>query len=78
MTMSVTDMLKVGSAFTVCGVLLLDSMSLPNCLSDSILIGLADGERFSDADVQRGALNVLINCVCGPSERVGDVRAMFL
>ena len=35
-----------------------------------MLVGLAEAEILPDADVQRGALNVLINCVCGPPERV--------
>lgn len=36
----------------------------------SVLTGLAEGEVLADAEVQKAALNVLINCVCGPIERV--------
>lgn len=36
----------------------------------SVLIGLAEAEVLPDAEVQKGALNILINCVCGPVERV--------
>lgn len=36
----------------------------------SVLTGLAEGEVLPDAEVQKGALNILINCVCGPVERV--------
>ncbi|XP_055999036.1 DDB1- and CUL4-associated factor 1-like isoform X3 [Ostrea edulis] len=36
----------------------------------SVLIGLADGE-IPDPEVQKSALNVIINCVCGPIERLG-------
>ncbi|XP_033745476.1 DDB1- and CUL4-associated factor 1-like [Pecten maximus] len=37
----------------------------------SVFIGLAEGEVLSDPDVQKSALNVIINCVCGPVERLG-------
>lgn len=36
----------------------------------SVFIGLADGEPLAEPEVQKSALNVLINCVCGPIERV--------
>jgi len=36
----------------------------------SILLGLADGEALPDPDVQKAALNVIINSVCGPMSRV--------
>ena len=36
----------------------------------SILLGLADGELLPDPDVQKAALNVIINSVCGPMSRV--------
>jgi len=36
----------------------------------SVFIGLADGELLAEPEVQKSALNVLINCVCGPIERV--------
>jgi len=36
----------------------------------SILLGLADGEALPDPDVQKAALNVVINSVCGPMSRV--------
>ncbi|KAL8603740.1 hypothetical protein ACOMHN_024356 [Nucella lapillus] len=37
----------------------------------SIITSLAEGELISDAEVQKGALNILVNCLCGPSERLG-------
>lgn len=46
-------------------------------LSLSVLTGLAEGEILSDAEVQKSALNVLINCVCGPVERVSCVLIFF-
>lgn len=39
----------------------------------SILIGLAEGDVLRDADVQRAALNVISNAVCGPSARVSII-----
>jgi len=36
----------------------------------SVLLGLADGELLPDPDVQKAALNVIINSVCGPMSRV--------
>ena len=36
----------------------------------SVLLGLADGESLPDPDVQKAALNVIINSVCGPVSRV--------
>ncbi|KAK3101991.1 hypothetical protein FSP39_007955 [Pinctada imbricata] len=54
---------------------LLSSVSLPDGMQSScisILIGLAEGEVLaSEPDVQKSALNVIVNCVCGPVERVG-------
>ena len=44
----------------------------------SILIGLADGEIVPDPDVQKAALNVIINCVCGPLERVIDLTNLYI
>ncbi|XP_076447473.1 DDB1- and CUL4-associated factor 1-like isoform X2 [Babylonia areolata] len=37
----------------------------------SVITGLAEGEVLSDAEVQKGALNILVSCLCGPSERLG-------
>ena len=36
----------------------------------SILVRLAEGELISDAEIQKSALRVICNCVCGPTERV--------
>ncbi|KAH8031371.1 hypothetical protein HPB51_016555 [Rhipicephalus microplus] len=37
----------------------------------SVILAAADGEIVADPDVQRSALNVVINCVCGPMSRLG-------
>ncbi|XP_076077249.1 DDB1- and CUL4-associated factor 1-like [Mytilus galloprovincialis] len=66
--------------FTVCTVTpktqlaLLQSITVPENLvypAISIFINLADGETLAEPEVQKSALNVLINCVCGPIERYG-------
>lgn len=40
----------------------------------SIVNFIAAGQHFSDPDAQRSALQVIINCVCGPSARVRKQR----
>lgn len=42
-----------------------------------MLIGLAEGE-LQDPEVQKSALNIIINCVCGPVERVGLLQYLLL
>ncbi|XP_005091731.1 DDB1- and CUL4-associated factor 1 [Aplysia californica] len=37
-----------------------------------ILVRLAEGEVVSDAEIQKSALRVICNCVCGPFERFGN------
>lgn len=41
-----------------------------------MLIGLAEGE-LQDPEVQKSALNIIINCVCGPVERVGLLQYLL-
>lgn len=41
----------------------------------NIVLGAAEGEIVADADVQKAALNVLVNCICAPVQRV---RTRFL
>ena len=40
-----------------------------------IVLAAAEGEIVLDPDVQRSALHVLINCVCGPLNRVSGTLA---
>jgi HIV-1 Vpr-binding protein len=35
-----------------------------------VLLSLAEGDVLADADVQKAAINVIINSVCGPVTRV--------
>ncbi|KAH9633847.1 hypothetical protein HF086_013736, partial [Spodoptera exigua] len=37
-----------------------------------VLAGAADGEIVPEPDVQKAALNVLVNCVCAPVHRADD------
>lgn len=40
-------------------------------------MGAAEGEIVADADVQKAALRVIVNCVCAPINRVGGVVARY-
>uniref|UniRef100_A0A8C9TBQ6 DDB1- and CUL4-associated factor 1 n=1 Tax=Scleropages formosus TaxID=113540 RepID=A0A8C9TBQ6_SCLFO len=45
--------------------------SVVSTVGMSIILGVAEGEVFvNDADIQKSALQVLINCVCGPDRPV--------
>ncbi|KAG9330131.1 hypothetical protein JZ751_027243 [Albula glossodonta] len=40
----------------------------------SIILGVAEGEVFvNDAEIQKSALQVVINCVCAPDKRVSSI-----
>ncbi|XP_069792896.1 DDB1- and CUL4-associated factor 1-like isoform X1 [Narcine bancroftii] len=40
----------------------------------SIILGVAEGDIFSnDAETQKSALQVIINCVCGPDKRISSI-----
>ncbi|GBP38184.1 Protein mahjong [Eumeta japonica] len=41
----------------------------------NIVLGAADGEIVPDPEVQKAALNVLVNCVCAPAHRVRKTYA---
>lgn len=50
-----------------------ESIELPDesfAAGINIILGAAEGEIVIDAEVQKSALNVLINCVCSPLYRV--------
>lgn len=40
-------------------------------------MGAAEGEIVADADVQKAALRVIVNCVCAPINRVGGTLARY-
>ncbi|KAK2725316.1 DDB1- and CUL4-associated factor 1-like isoform X2 [Artemia franciscana] len=37
-----------------------------------IVLGASEGEIVNDSEVQKAALNAIINCVCAPKYRIGD------
>ncbi|XP_076411815.1 DDB1- and CUL4-associated factor 1-like isoform X2 [Peromyscus maniculatus bairdii] len=40
----------------------------------NIILGVAEGEYFiHDAEIQKSALQVIINCVCGPDNRISSI-----
>nr|XP_022300005.1 DDB1- and CUL4-associated factor 1-like isoform X2 [Crassostrea virginica] len=73
MIKNVLDVINVLVATPKSQLALLESVPMYNNISTpavSVLIGLAEGE-LQDPEVQKSALNVIINCVCGPVERLG-------
>lgn len=49
----------------------LQVMENQNMVGMSYVLAATEGEIVSDPDVQRSALNVIINCACGPMSRLG-------
>lgn len=48
-------------------------MGLPP-IGISIILGVAEGEFFiHDAEIQKSALQIIINCVCGPDNRISSI-----
>ncbi|XP_077995487.1 DDB1- and CUL4-associated factor 1-like [Glandiceps talaboti] len=43
----------------------------------NIVCGMAEGVIFADSDVQKSSLRVIINCVCGPTTRLGGSVTRF-
>ncbi|XP_026314359.1 protein mahjong isoform X2 [Hyposmocoma kahamanoa] len=43
----------------------------------NIVLGAADGEIVPEPEVQKAALNVLVNCVCAPVHRTGTLSSRF-
>ncbi|XP_052754263.1 DDB1- and CUL4-associated factor 1 isoform X2 [Galleria mellonella] len=43
----------------------------------NIVLGAADGEIVPEPEVQKAALNVLVNCVCAPVHRAGTSTSRF-
>lgn len=53
--------------------LICERIDLPeHTVGITIILGAADGEIVGDADVQKAALRVIVNCVCGPINRFGS------
>nr|CAD7256367.1 unnamed protein product [Timema shepardi] len=70
---SALDVLAICSVMPQVQQLLCERVELPDdsvTVGINIILGAAEGEIVADADVQRSALMVLINCVCAPILRV--------
>lgn len=77
---SALDVLAVCSVMPRVQLLLCDRVDLPDeamTVGMNIILGAAEGEIVADADVQRAALAVIINCVCAPIHRVGGSVGRF-
>ncbi|KAG7235646.1 hypothetical protein INR49_002408 [Caranx melampygus] len=53
-----------------------ETRSLVSTVGMSIILGVAEGEVFvNDAEIQKSALQVIINCVCAPDQSLNTVGA---
>ncbi|XP_030581654.1 DDB1- and CUL4-associated factor 1-like isoform X3 [Archocentrus centrarchus] len=53
-----------------------ENMSPVSTVGMSIILGVAEGEVFAnDAEIQKSALQVIINCVCAPDQSLNSVGA---
>ncbi|XP_053325446.1 DDB1- and CUL4-associated factor 1 [Spea bombifrons] len=51
-----------------------ESGSTVSTVGMSIVLGVAEGEFFThDAEIQKSALQIIINCVCGPESRISSI-----
>ncbi|MGH0181756.1 UNVERIFIED_CONTAM: hypothetical protein FKN15_007446 [Acipenser sinensis] len=51
-----------------------ESGSTVSTVGISIILGVAEGEVFvNDAEIQKSALQVVINCVCAPDKRISSI-----
>ncbi|XP_006631057.2 DDB1- and CUL4-associated factor 1 isoform X1 [Lepisosteus oculatus] len=51
-----------------------ESGSTVSTVGMSIILGVAEGEVFvNDAEIQKSALQVVINCVCAPDKRISSI-----
>ncbi|XP_034442578.1 DDB1- and CUL4-associated factor 1-like [Hippoglossus hippoglossus] len=53
-----------------------ETRSLVSTVGMSVILGVAEGEVFiNDAEIQKSALQVIINCVCAPDQSLNSVGA---
>lgn len=70
---SALDVIAIGCVMPKVQALLCEKLDLPEetlTVGTSIVLGAAEREIVADADVQKSALAVLVNCVCAPLNRV--------
>jgi HIV-1 Vpr-binding protein len=71
---SALDVLAIACVMPKVQLLFCDRVDLPEesaTVGINIILGAAEGEIVADADVQKAALRVIVNCVCAPICRVG-------
>ncbi|KAK4878446.1 hypothetical protein RN001_010952 [Aquatica leii] len=74
------DVLAIACVIPKVVLLFCDRVDLPDeavTVGVNIILGAADGEIVADADVQKAALRVLVNCVCAPIHRVGATISRY-
>ncbi|KAF5303319.1 hypothetical protein FQA39_LY10058 [Lamprigera yunnana] len=74
------DVLAIVCVIPKVVLLFCDRVDLPDeavTVGINIILGAADGEIVADADVQKAALRVIVNCVCAPIHRVGATISRF-
>ncbi|XP_070545766.1 DDB1- and CUL4-associated factor 1-like [Ptychodera flava] len=77
---SALDVLSILTVTPKAQLYLCEQIELPDDTSTvgiNIVGGMAEGDIFPDALVQKAALRVLINCVCGPTTRLGGSVTRF-
>lgn len=74
------DVLAIASVMPRVQLLFCERIDLPEeaiTVGMNIILGAVEGEIVSDADVQKAALRVIVNCVCSPINRVGGSIARY-
>ncbi|XP_063917957.1 protein mahjong isoform X3 [Zophobas morio] len=77
---SALDVLAIACVMPKVQLLFCERVELPEesaTVGINIILGAAEGEIVADADVQKAALRVIVNCVCAPICRVGGNLARF-
>ncbi|XP_076269885.1 lisH and WD40 domain-containing protein mahjong isoform X2 [Rhynchophorus ferrugineus] len=77
---SALDVLAIACVMPKVQLLFCEKVDLPEesiTIGFNIILGAAEGEIVADADVQKSALKVLVNCVCAPVNRVGGTVSRF-
>ncbi|XP_049859557.1 DDB1- and CUL4-associated factor 1-like [Schistocerca gregaria] len=80
MVRSALDSLAICSVMPRVQVMLGDRVDLPDdtiTVGTNIILGAAEGEIVVDAEVQKAALKLIVNCVCAPIHRVGGNIARY-
>ncbi|XP_030755161.1 protein mahjong isoform X2 [Sitophilus oryzae] len=77
---SALDVLAIACVMPKVQLLFCEKVDLPEesiTIGFNIILGAAEGEIVADADVQKSALRVLVNCMCAPINRVGGTVSRF-